>query len=106
MPDSFLLPLFLLNTLLIIVDASLGYRFAPRLLQGMGDPETAGPAVGPTRAMLSAVVALYMFFNCRGYYQARPGFLLAVLALVAADMLLQVWLVRRKPAADEPDGEE
>jgi hypothetical protein len=106
MPDSLMLPLFLLNTLLIIIDASYGYHLAPRLLRGLGDPKTAGPVVGPTRALLSAVVALYMFFNCRGYYQSRPALLLLVLALVMADMLLQKWLIHRKPASIEPDGEE
>ena len=106
MPDSLLLPLFLLNTLLIIIDASFGYHLAPRLLRGLGDPETSGQAVGLTRALLSAVVALYMYINCRGYYQDRPSFLLAVLVLVLADMLLQKWLVSRRSAASGPDGEE
>jgi len=106
MPDSLMLPLFLFNTLLIIIDASIGYHLAPRLLQGLGDPETASPAVGPTRALLAAVVALYMFFNCRGYYHDRPAFLLVVLMLVAADMLLQKWLLHRKSASIEPGGEE
>ena len=103
---AFMLPLFLLNTLLIIVDASLGYHLAPRLLKGLCDPETAEQGLRPTRAMLSAVVALSMFFNCRGYFLSEPFWLLAVLVLVLADMLLQNWLVRRSSAPRHPAGDE
>lgn len=104
--ESLLLPLFILNTLLIIADASIGYHLAPRLLQRLGDPEAAQQATGPTRALLSVVVAVYMFFNCRGYFQSNTPWLLAVLVLVVADMLLQNWLARRNAVPRNPDGEE
>jgi hypothetical protein len=104
--EPFMLPLFLLNTLLIISDASLGYHLAPCLLKGICDPETAEKGIRPTRSLLSAVVALYMFFNCRGYFQARPAWLLAVLVLVVADMLLQNWLARRNAAPRHSNGDE
>ena len=98
-----MLPLFILNTVLIIADASLGYLLAPRLMQGIGDPEQAARAVRPTRTLLSIVVALYMFFNCRGYFLAEPAWLAAVLVLVVADMLLQNSLARRNRAASDED---
>jgi hypothetical protein len=104
--DSFQLPLFLLNTLLIIADAALGYHLAPRLLKSLCDPETAAQGLRPTRSMLSVVVALSMFFNCRGYFLSEPFWLLAVPVLVLADMLLQNWLVRRNPAPRHPAGDE
>lgn len=36
------LPLFLMNTLLILVDVSIGYHLVPGLLAREGEPETAG----------------------------------------------------------------
>jgi hypothetical protein len=104
--ESLMLPLFILNTLLIIADASLGYLLAPRLLKSLCDPETAEQGLRPTRTMLSVVVLLSMFFNCRGYFLSEPFWLLAVLVLVVADMLLQNWLVRRSSAPRHPAGDE
>jgi len=103
--EPLMLPLFIINTVLIIADASLGYLLAPRLLRGIGDPDQIGQAVRPTRTLLSIVVALYMFFNCRGYFLAEPAWLVAVLVLVVADMLLQNWLARRNvdTGSDEED---
>jgi hypothetical protein len=47
--DPLLLPLFVVNILLVLVDASVGYHLAPVLFQaGGGDPENAesGALVG------------------------------------------------------------
>ncbi len=101
--EPLMLPLFILNCILIIADASLGYLLAPRLLRGVGDPEQISQAIRPTRTLLSIVVALYMFFNCRGYFLSEPAWLVAVLVLVLADMLLQNWLARRRSENDSDE---
>lgn len=104
--EQYHLPLFLVNMLLILGDAALGYHLAPRLLKGMGDPEMAEQALRPTRTVLSLVVALYMYFNCLGYFRSRIGVLAVVTCLVLADMLLQLWLSRRNIAPSQRDDEE
>jgi hypothetical protein len=99
------LPFFLLNIMLVLVDAALGYHLAPRLLAGMEDDEAAETGVRATRSLLSVVVALYMFFNCIGYFQAHSSYLLTVTCLVLADMALQSWLVRRTSGQRHDDEE-
>jgi len=106
--EQFHLPLFLVNTLLVLVDASLGYHFVPRLLDGLGNPEVTESGVRATRALLPAIVALYMFFNCLGYFQAETAYLLLVSGVVLVDLALQVFLRRkmgRSEAHDEDGGE-
>lgn len=103
--EQFHLPLFLVNTLLVLVDASLGYHFVPRLLAGLGDPEVFETGVRTTRALLPAIVALYMFFNCLGYFQAETAYLLLVSGVILADLVLQVFL-RRKMSRDETRDED
>ena len=105
MSDQFLLPLFILNTLLTLIDAATGYRLAPRLIERFSQPDMPSDAVRSTRSMLSAVVALYMFFSCIGYFQGRPVWSGVVTMLLLADMSLQVWLVRRS-ARQTDEGEE
>ena len=94
--DQFYLPLFIFNTIMIIVDASLGYHFAPHLLSGMDDAEAMESGVSTTRKLLSAVVALYMFFNCVGYFQMRSTYLFAVSGLILLDLALQFFLHRKR----------
>jgi len=105
--EQYYLPIFIVNTLLVLVDAALGYHFVPRLLSGMDEPEAVEAGVRTTRGLLPVVVALYMFFNCLGYFQGRTTYLLAVSALVLVDMALQLWLrnKRRNPGPDDEDGE-
>jgi hypothetical protein len=100
--EQFHLPLFILNTLMVLLDASFGCHLAPRLLAGVDDPEAAGVAVRTTRRLLPLIVALYMFFNCLGYFQGRTTCLLAVSGLLLVDMVLQIWLrsKRRGPGPD------
>jgi len=102
----FHLPLFLLNIILVLLDASLGYHLSPRLLAGVAEPEAAGDALRATRGLLPVIVALYMFFNCLGYFQARTLVLMTVTGLLLADLGLQFWLRRRKAGASRDDGSE
>jgi hypothetical protein len=46
--DSLLLALFLLNMVIILVDASVGYHMAPLIMEAINDPEAgeAGDAAG------------------------------------------------------------
>ena len=94
--EQYHLPLFIFNTLIVLADAALGYHFAPRLLAGMGEPEAVEAGVRTTRKLLPVIVALYMFFNCMGYFQGRTVYLLAVSGLILVDMVLQLLLRRKK----------
>jgi uncharacterized protein YacL len=99
--DQFYLPLFIFNTIMIIVDASVGYHLAPQLLSSMDDTEALESGVSTTRKFLSAVVALYMFFNCVGYFQMRSTYLFAVSGLILLDLSLQYFLHRKRRSTDK-----
>lgn len=103
LPDTLSLSLFVLNTLLVFLDASLGYHLAPRLLR-MSDPdepELQETAVRTVRGMLTVLVALYMFFNCLGYFRENSGLLLIVTAIITFDLGAQVYLRRRAASKGE-----
>lgn len=106
--EQYHLPIFICNTLMVLVVTSLGYHLAPRLLAGMDEPEAVETGVRTTRGLLPVVVALYMFFNCLGYFQGRTVYLLAVSGLILVDLALQL-LIRRKRRSfgpvDHEDGE-
>lgn len=96
-PDLLLLALFILNLLLVLLDASLGYHLAPRLLQmpDLDEPEQQESAVKTVRGMLTLLVVLYMFFNCLGYFRNNSGLLLIVTAMIVFDLGGQFYLRRR-----------
>jgi hypothetical protein len=100
--EQYHLAIFIFNTLMVLADTALGYHLAPRLLAGMDEPEAVEAGVRTTRGLLPVVVALYMFFNCLGYFQGRTTYLLAVSGLLLVDMALQLWL-RRKRRGLGPD---
>ena len=94
--------LFVLNTLLVLVDASIGYRHAPRLLRLVGDQAAAddenaasGYTVQTVRRMLSAVVSLYMFLNCLAYFRGGALFLMLVTGFILLDGGLVLYLSHR-----------
>ncbi|ABB30611.1 hypothetical protein GeomeDRAFT_0960 [Geobacter metallireducens RCH3] len=90
------LPLFILNLILTLVDAAIGYHVAPMIMRRFTpDPETAELSVRGMRTMLGGVVALYMFFNCLGYFRQNGVMLMVVTAVVVVDMVAQL-VVRRK----------
>lgn len=106
--EQYHLLIFIVNTLLVLAGTSLGYHLAPRLMAGVGEPEAVEAGVRTTRRLLPVIVALYMFFNCLGYFQGRTAYLLAVSGLILVDITLQL-LLRRKRRCVEPvereDGE-
>ena len=103
--EQYHLAIFIFNTLMVLADTALGYHLAPRLLAGMDEPEAVEAGVRTTRGLLPVVVALYMFFNCLGYFQGRTTWLLAVSGLLLVDMALQLWLRRKRRGmgSDERD---
>jgi hypothetical protein len=103
--EQYHLPIFILNTLMVLVVTSIGYLFAPRLLSGVGEPEAVDAGVRTTRGLLPLVVALYMFFNCLGYFEGRTPYLLGVSGLILVDLVLQL-LLRRKRQGTESDDQE
>ena len=94
--EPYHLPIFIFNILIILADAALGYHFAPQLLAGMSEPEAIEAGVRTTRRLLPVIVALYMLFNCLGYFQGRTVYLLSVSGLILVDMVLQLLLRRKK----------
>jgi hypothetical protein len=104
--EQYYLSIFIINTLLVLVDTAIGYHLAPRLLAGMDEPEAVEAGIRTTRGLLPAVVALYMFFNCLGYFQGRTVYLLAVSGLVLVDMALQLWLRRKRRGMEPVDRED
>jgi len=95
--DTLLLSLFILNILLVLLDASLGYHLAPRLLRmpDTDEPELRESAVRTVRGMLTVLVMLYMFFNCWGYFRGNSGLLLIVTAMVLFDLGGQMYIRHR-----------
>jgi hypothetical protein len=99
--DSLLLPLFLANILMILLDASIGYHLTPQIFpaapEADDDPfsEEEPPAPRTIRWMLTGVVALYMFFNCLAFFRKDAPLIMVVSALILLDILGQLY-VRRK----------
>ena len=95
-PDLLRVSLFTLNTLLVLLDASLGYHLAPRLLRlpDAEESELRERTIRAVRRFLGGLVALYMFFNCLGYFRGNNVLLLIVTALVVSDLGGQLYLGR------------
>jgi hypothetical protein len=94
--ERYILHIFIVNWVLVIADAVLGYHVAP-LLTGMRDgaSETGGQLI---RRLLPAVVALYMFFNCLAYFRENLLLLLLVSGIVFVDIAFQLvvrWKIGR-----------
>lgn len=100
--EQYHLPIFMFNILMVLVDAALGYHFAPRLMVGMGEPEAVEAGIRTTRRLLPVIVALYMFFNCLGYFQGRSVYLLSVGGLILVDMALQLLLRLKRRGITPP----
>ena len=86
--------LFIANGILILLDASLGYYLAPRMLRFTHHAETddPGPVIRGIRRMLTGVVTLYMFFNCLAYFRADNGLMAVVTALIVLDLGGQLYV--------------
>ncbi len=86
--ERYIQHIFVLNWVLIIADAALGFHVAP-LLVGMrdGSVESGSQLV---RRLLAVVVALYMFFNCLAYFRGNVLLLLLVSGIVVLDIVFQL----------------
>lgn len=104
--EQYHLFIFVVNTLMVLVVTALGYFFAPVLMSGMGEPESVEAGVRTTRGLLPVVVALYMFFNCLGYFQGRTMYLLSVSGLVLFDLTLQLYMRRKRQGGRSDEDEE
>ena len=84
--------IFLANTLLVIVDAGLGYFVAPLMLSKKSGEQAEASVWGTSsvRRLLAIVVAFYMFFNCVAYFGGNNILLLIVTAVVVFDIVFQL----------------
>jgi hypothetical protein len=89
--DRYLLPLFIANGVLVLVDASLGYHVAPLLVrrQTAASGEEPLSAAG-VRRLLAVMVALYMFLSCLAYFHGHGLFLLVITGIVVVDIIAQL----------------
>jgi predicted membrane channel-forming protein YqfA (hemolysin III family) len=91
--DTLLLPFFIVNLALILVDASVGYYLAPVLFRASGgEPEAAVNGARTIRYLLTGVVALYMFFNCLAFFRHNAPLLLVVTGLILFDLGGQLYI--------------
>ncbi|CAH2030029.1 hypothetical protein [Trichlorobacter ammonificans] len=99
--EPLLLPLFLVNLLLVLVDASVGYHLAPCFFSATGgDPEEAQRGIRSIRRTLTLVVTLYMFFNCLAYFRHDGTLLMVVTVLVIVDLGGQLYVRHRTRRRD------
>lgn len=93
--ERYILHIFLLNWLLIIADAALGYHVAPllvRMREEGDDDGQYGMTMTMIRRLLAVVVALYMFFNCLAYFRVNFIMLLIICVIVILDLLFQCYV--------------
>ena len=90
-----ILMFFILNVLLIICDASLGYFVLPLILRpNPGETSGGETVVGEMRRLLTVMVILYMLVNCYAFYQGHWTLLYVVTAIVLLDIVAQLVLRR------------
>ena len=88
--------IFVVNFVLVLCDASLGFFIVPHLLRREAlDGDEAGRAERSAPTLLAVAVAVYMFFNCFAYNRQSMIFLLVVTGLILADLTGQ-FIVYRK----------
>lgn len=94
--ETYYLYIFILNIVLALCDASIGYHLAPILgRSGSGDDGEAEKNTRYMRKLLSCVVAVYVFLDCIAYSGRSLVFLLAVTGIITLDMVGQLF-VRHK----------
>ena len=84
--------IFAANFLLVIIDASIGYHVAPRVIRSFQKDTVSGSTVGGLRMLLVGVVALYMFFTCLAFFGGNTLFLLIVTGIILLDIASQLFL--------------
>jgi hypothetical protein len=94
--ENFLLPIFVVNFVLVLCDASLGFFIVPHLLRREArDGDEAGRAGRSAPTLLAVAVAVYMFFNCLAYNRQSMIYLLVVTGLILADLTGQFVVYRK-----------
>lgn len=94
--ENFLLPIFVVNFVLVLCDASLGFFIVPHLLRREArDGDEAGRAGRSAPTLLAVAVAVYMFFNCLAYNRQSIIYLLVVTGLILADLTAQLVVYRK-----------
>jgi hypothetical protein len=92
----YLLHIFILNVVLVLCDASLGYHLAPLLgRRSAEDDEDSERTTGGMRKLLTGVVAFYVFLDCLAYSRGSLAFLLVATGIIVLDMIGQM-VVRHK----------
>lgn len=100
--EPLLPPLFLINLLLVLADASVGYHLAPYFFRATGGgPEEAQRGIRSIRRTLTLVVTLYMFFNCLAYFRHDSTLLTIVTVLVTVDLGGQLYVRHRTRRRDD-----
>ncbi len=96
MPDL-LSVLFVANLVLTLVDASLAYHKAHRLIALLNPtPEERATGVKKIRSLLPLMVAFYSGLDCYAYSLRHVGYLAGLTLLLLADIVLQWYLAGRK----------
>lgn len=96
MPDLLSI-LFVANLVLTLVDASLAYHKAHRLIAFLNPtPELIETGVKTIRSLLPLMVALYSGLSCHAYSLRHTGYLASLTLLLLADIVLQWHLAARK----------
>jgi hypothetical protein len=100
--EEILLAFFIINWLLVIVDASLGYFLMPMVIPRnspdvvTGSDEGHSAAVVGMRRLLTIMVVLYMTVNCYAYYQKHATLLYVITGIVLVDIIAQLALRRHR----------
>lgn len=94
--DTFLASLFALNLLLTLADAAAAWHAAPSLVTAFNPDENSRErSIDKLRSLLSLMVGLYVFLNCKAYAAGTPGYLIVLLLLLVADLLFQNHICRK-----------
>ncbi|HWI40939.1 MAG TPA: hypothetical protein VNX25_05570 [Verrucomicrobiae bacterium] len=96
--DLLFLPLFVVNILLGLADASVAWHRTPAFVTMLtGSP--GDKAVADVRSLLPLLVALYTSLNCYAYHHREILYLAGVSILLCADIATQLYVSRRSVRA-------
>jgi hypothetical protein len=95
--EYLILPLFVLNIVLTLADASVGYHKVPEIVAAFNDdPDGSSAAAKDVSFLIPFLVALYVALDCHAAWNLRDVRWLAGLSLLlTGDMLLQLRLAAR-----------
>lgn len=93
---------FIVNWVLIIIDASLGYFVLPVLLSRVPVKSDSEPGhendavVAKMRRLLTFMVLLYMLVNCYAFFESQEILLYIVTALIVMDIIVQLAVGKKR----------